>query len=558
MNCELVEPFSFNGRFAPVVGAEFFRDGELRFVNFAPRADGSYRTHFGPCISHNAVVYADNSHNLSLALRRLTGEREPEQPGADALLRTAQEDFIARNLGVFDELRHMYAPYFEDYLGAYEEARVHHADPHEKKMLRIAAWSEIEEKNTPFSTDLPIRSVRVKQKPIEYAKPGKKPRCIGDLGVAASLQGFRLTHFLKTAQDGVAFEYRGGTAVFVKSPDPHRLEEAFLNLITPPGRAYFVYFSDDSCLSMRHGAAVHLFNLDIKSCDASHTDSLFDLLEYIIPEGLAKDDIQLLTRQCGLPIRLVCKEDPRLVVILRSVCRVLFSGSVLTTAINNLANLLIFISIMQGDYDPTLVEGECVYINAAARRAGYLLSGTTPLGCPEELQFLKNSPVLDVTGVYRPMLNFGVLLRAMGTCHGDLPGRGELKPRAEAFSRGLLRGCYPFTSSDLTDAMWDTLGSGSEVLDRHTVESLAFKVEAASGYPTYRVDPLSFARRYKLDAVDYTELLETVCRLRFGEHYSGPCVNAILDVDYGLTSVEYGAGEYLNVAYPVDGLEALP
>lgn len=123
-------------------------------------------------------------------------------------------------------------------------------------------------------------------------------------------------------------------------------------------------------------------------------------------------------------------------VKLRSTCPVLYSGSTLTTFINNLASALICESIALSDIN-------CISdIEQAALRVGYKVS-IDACNRPCDLQFLKHSPA-GVTMF--PLLNVGVLLRASGFCRGDLPGRGDLEKRASRQQAMLLNGMYPHVS----------------------------------------------------------------------------------------------------------------
>lgn len=551
------EPYLYNERFQVIHGAQYFVNGMLDFGDYAPRADGAYRTHFGPSISHAGVVYAVNSRNLSYALRRLTGCRSPEIPGADQLMRERQAVFIAAHQGAAQALARQYEPYFNEYKGSYQEGFEHHADAHDKRLLRIHAWAEMTIENLPFGVGPVTKSVLVKQKGLEYAKPGKKPRCIGDLGVTASLVGFRLCHYLKIAQDSECFSYRGGVFRFCKSPDPFALENVFEELIHLRHRAYFVCFSDDSCLSLQGATRPRWFNLDISSCDASHTDELFELIERIVPEGICRHDMELVTAQCGQTIRLVCVEDPRRVVLLRAVCRLLFSGSVLTTAINNLANFLIFMSIMDADFPDTCTNGVYDGLAQAISRTGYTVTGCEPLEHPEDLQFLKNSPVLDTSGRWRPMLNLGVLFRSSGTCHGDLPGRGALRDRAHVFQRGLLRCTYPYTRFELLNAMLAAIGDGDATLPEDFLRDLRFKVIDNPLYPKYWATTDSILRRYRATLPDYYWALEQLRHAAYGDHLSGDFFERVLLKDYGLGCCRENAS-YLNLSYNIGREQALP
>lgn len=516
------------------------------------RGDGTYRTVFGPSVSHTGQIYADNNHNTNIATRRLTGTRLPNEPGLHQTLFVNQAQFVHDHQPFLCHIASLYAPYFEEYKGAEIEALEHHADPHEKKELRIKAMIELQEEGIYVDTEsLWLRKVWWKLKKNEWAKPGKKPRTIGDLGVAASLLGFRITNFLKTAQAAEVVEHNGGHFAFCKSPDPFELEKHFLNLYDPPGRFYFLYFSDDSCLAIRRpDGSVDRYNLDISSCDASHGNSIFDSLLKICPRGHVRDDMRRLVRQCAAPLKVYCDFDKDLQVHLKPKRPMLYSGSTITTGINNLANLLIGLAISELNYTGAVdAQGVSQEIVSAAARAGYILSGCSPLLHFEDVQFLKNSPVKDTNGHWKPLINFGVFLRASGTCNGDLPGRGPMRPRAEAFQRGLLSCTFPYTNSEVIDSLRATAGSGPIVVDRQLVDNFRYKVVANPAYAPYTVDTTSFCLRYRLCASEYSDLLNDFSIMNFGQHYHGDCVSKILEVDYGLKTTEHDGTNYLATSY---------
>jgi hypothetical protein len=447
-------------------------------------------------------------------------------------------------------LRASYAKHFEDYQGATLEALQHYADPHEKKLLRIHAMAElIENGDVEDSRSLWVKSVLWKLKKNEWAKPGKKPRSIGDLGVGASLLGFRLTHFLKTAQANEPVEINGGHMSFCKSPDPFELERHFKNLIDPPGRFYLLYFSDDACLAIRNPRTkkVDRYNLDISSCDASHGPGLFNELICLMPDGPTKDDMTRLVKQCAAPLRIYsCSGDKRERVVMRPTSPRLYSGSTITTGINNLANLCIGLAISQLDYTGVLDnDGVCQEIVRAAASAGYIITGANPLEFIEDIQFLKNSPVLDIQGNWRPLVNLGVFLRASGACNGDLPGTGPLRPRAEAFQRGLLKCTFPYASSALIGILNKRLGTGPTLITKDVADSMWYKTRDNPNYPPFIADDTSMYRRYGLDGVDVCELEYDFGSMGYGEHYHGPSVSKILDKDYGLKTVQCDNSNYL-------------
>ena len=523
--------YVYNGDFEILRGKQFFVHNEIVFpeTDNPVLSDNTTRTRAGPCFAHAALIYAANDANTRLAMRRLLGKRAPETPGLHEQLFANQREFFQRNAPFFDELRVKYAGYFADFHSSSEECEEHYADIHPKRLLRIRAYNELFESGLLFGKDERwVKTVLWKMKRDEWAKHGKKPRMIGDLGVAASLRGFRLTGMLKEAQFNESIQYKGGEIFFCKSPDPFALQYCFDQLINPTGAFFFVYFSDDSCLSIRHEGRIDRYNLDISSCDASHGPEVFNTLVNIMPEH-CRHDMQLLVDQCALPLRVVSYANPKHVAILKPTRPMLYSGSTITTAINNLANVAIVKAILDRGY----VGAESIALGA--QDAGYIVTGCKPLQFIEDLQFLKNSPVLDDSGVWRPMLNLGVLLRASGTCKGDLPGSGDLIPRARAQQRGLLRGSYPRTDFLLLDHMRAAMGEGIAFdcdLD------LSYKVVDNPDYPRFRVDEESLFRRYRLNSLEISDLLAfghfDVCH-----EFASSGVSKILSVDYGLTCVDH-------------------
>lgn len=421
------------------------------------KKDGSYFFFFGPCIADSGVVYGNTNHNVSLGLMRLTKVRIPLLHGYDQFLQAEQEDYILKHTNFITDLQLSYHQSFDDYTNMIDECEEHHADPHQKKELRIAARGDLIGENLYFdNTWMQLgRSTEYKLKTMEVAKPGKIPRLIGDLGVHASLQGFRLTYFMKKAMANNPIHINGGIIQYCPSPDPFCLEEVFHNLIDPPGRFYFVLFSDDSCLAYRHGDKILRFNVDISSCDASHTESLFNALRALFP-SLLQPEVDKLIDQCRAPITVYDRNVKRRKVKLEPKTPRLYSGSTLTTIINNVANILIAHSISNSTITCA------VDVIKAAARTGYIV---TCEDCDDwhKLQFLKHSPVRCSDGVVRPLLNIGVLLRLSGRCKGDLPGskKTPLEVRAKTFQASLLRGAYPKASFTLIDRMKANAGAPS-------------------------------------------------------------------------------------------------
>jgi hypothetical protein len=419
----------------------------------------------------------------------------------------------------------------------FEAAEDHHADEHPKRQLRVMAWSDLitmEGRGYSCCDRLWLRRVLYKMKRDEYSKPGKYPRMIGDLGVAASLQGFYVTKLMKQvmAEVPIKFEYRGKMMVaeFCALPEPENLTRIFGELLEPQTDYYLVYFSDDACLSVRTSEGVYVYNLDIKWCDGSHGDSIFRAMVEITPTHM-QADMEILVEQCTLPIEVrdVDDKEMRRRVILKPRGPRLYSGSTVTTFINNVANMMIGLSILEaGAITP-------LEINRAASTVGYAVS-VDLCEQPQDIQFLKHSPVYDVNGDLRAMLNIGVLLRASGACHGDLPGQGEVLTRARMFQNALITGMYPRCEFTLRSNMLRNTQEPSQMVRDVVAQRLEYVVSDTG--QRFEVESTELFRRYRLTAseVEEVEIGFGCLPVQWEANESG--LEKILTKDYGLITIE--------------------
>lgn len=467
-------------------------------------------------------------------MRRLTAVREPQREGYDKQLFDNQYTFLQEHTEFINELQRLYFTAFDDYKGAVVEAIEHYDDVHPKRALRRQAFADLSETGD-IETITWTSEVTYKMKPDEWAKPGKYPRMIGDLTCPASLRGFRATEFLKIAQSERPVFVNGGEIQFVKSPDPFAMEDVFKKLRHPPGRFYAAVFSDDSCFSVRVGDEVHMYNLDISSCDGSHGPAVFEAYRRLYPPIFEKD-ADALIEQCKMPISVYSVGCARDCVVLRPKTPMLYSGSTITTSINNLASMLIYYSITLGPYTgvQSIVDG--------AARVGYIVTAEK---CEDfrDLQFLKHSPVIDELGCLRPLLNLGVLLRASGVCRGDLPGKKSesLIVRAKKFQSALLQGAYPRATFELLENMRSSCGDPNGV-SSHVQQTLslvksefAYKVVDNPLYPTFRVAEHELYARYRLTDLEIAEVTGDFGKSGVGSKHCTSGLSKILMKDYGLS-----------------------
>lgn len=543
--CYVEKPYVFNDSFVCVAGHRYWVNHELVFgldTQSTPwqrpvdcKPDGTYRTIFGPSVPIDAVIYQNNDDNVSKGLRRLTACRIPPLPcwsfhGWEYHLRKNQVNFLRDNHDELVELAQSYAVHVGPFQGVFMEACRHYADPHPKQKLRVQAMSDMTNTGQ-LGARLWLKHVTYKMKKDEYAKPGKMARMIGDLKVPASLQGFRVTALLKEALGKQVNQFRGGAWRFCKSATADLLQEQFDLLITPPGIFYFAFFSDDSCLSVRGRDGVYRFNMDISSCDASHTDELFQLLSDLTPE--LRDEMVLLADQCRCDIRIysVARNiGNKRFVQLRPKGARLYSGSTITTYINSVSQLVMMLAFSTLPFRDMGVAEAGVAIENACLQAGYVVT-LEQCDLVEDIQFLKYSPAMDASGRYRPLLNLGTLLRTSGVCRGDLPGRGSVVERALRFQKALLTGMSPGTSHPLIDVMRRRCDHAT--LDAESVKKATELLYEKMAGVEATFDLISSTKRYRLTAGEAHEMVESMGVAGVGDVVYTDGIDKIMRKDYG-------------------------
>lgn len=509
----------------------------------ALRDDGSYLTIFGWNFSNSGITYGACDATVAAALENRFLNCRPGGQELEVEYRQNQYDFCHASLGFLELIREYATPHFESYTDALTEAYEHHADPHQKKQLRIAGFHELRAAGTYADTVWIDQYVLAKLKKAETAKNGKAPRIILDMGIPASLEGFRVTQFMKEALDGVLIPIDDGHVEFCKAPSPTRLREVFERLMNPPGRFYAVVHSDDSCFSVRlEEGTVRMYNLDISKNDVSH-EHTFDALIHATPV-VGQDDMRAACDQGLKPMRIKSLVHPERSTILAPRTRKMYSGMTITTIINSIASMLIVRSIAK---DKAVTPDEIV---VAAAKVGFILTIDEAVTY-HELQFLKHSPVYDIDGKLQALINVGVVLRASGQCKQDLPGRSAvpLEERARQFQSALLQGLGPRCHYQFLDNLKRSCAGGTtaEAISRVHKDVLAYKFEDNDEGDSFTVESSEVFKRYKLTELMARNLEEHALELGFGKAYTGEAVNLILEKDYGLQSLsDPHSGELLD------------
>lgn len=465
------------------------------------------------------MIYGNTNESVAVAMRaRMFACRIPPTSWSrgrlewDQLLSSNQKASVAMHYNLLREHSRQYHDHIQ-FTDLLQEVTEHHDDPHPKAKLRIRAFEE-ELLVYGFKSSHWGKNdyVTAKLKKDELAKTGKAPRVIVDLGVPMSLVGFRLTKFMKNIFAEPLYIH-GGVAQYCDKPSHDALKHHFHQLHSPDLKFHFVFFSDDSCWAVRT-ATRHMrrFNVDIKSCDVSHR-STFQLLYAVVPV-MDHPVLDALIAQLSKKIVIRDVNEYKRKVVIQFDGPTLFSGSTLTTVLNNLAQWLAASCLKVDDLE---VDPERA-ISEAYDRAGFMV--TIDEVSFAEVQFLKHSPVYDTNDQLRPVLNLGVLLRASGTCRGDLPSGPSFEERARTFQSGLVQGMYPYTRFTLVNRL---RGRPTEA---HTNKHVVSTAES------FTVSDDALYLRYSLTQAEIDELNDIFGTASTGDFVSLTAIDKILALDY--------------------------
>jgi hypothetical protein len=533
------KPFEFNMRFEVVQGERWFGDGDLDFC-VPESAEREYYTVYGPVFASRTMHYRVDDRGLRGAVRRLTCVREVEIPDLHFDLKESQDTFPLRRRSLVQrwqshlrrELR-IIIPCSPDTEGDRSDW-VHQTHP---KRVQRENWYRGHEDDGGWYTrrNWAEKGVNYVCKPGETLAEGKYLRAIGDLGVAAAGLGGYYMDWLKAAFE-IPYIVFGCEAKFIKTPDKEVLKGVFADLMDCRHRLVMRFFSDDSCIAMRCDDGVFLCNMDISACDGSNYDSIFQVLLGSLPSDIHKRELRKVFAQLREKCRIRSTQS-RKQVVLRPLHHTLYSGSTLTTSVNNMAEIFMFLA-MVATLPPRLTRVECpTFLQAAAADAGFLVK-VQACQFPEDLQFLKHSPHTSL-GEFYPVLNAGVLLRNFGTCWGDLPGRQAqgLHRRAATYTSDVVRSYVHAGKTQLFDAFRETFVISSTAEGCRDPHYLSATAKRGSGYADKSIDPESFALRYRVSTSEVEEFIFILRHLGVGERYSSPLVDRILAVDYGYQPV---------------------
>lgn len=452
--------------------------------------------------------------------------RKPATPGKDAELRANQRRFLASHstrLGV------ILAAVVGDYesMDVTLSAYLLRYFPHIKRALRQREYDRYADTGQCGKIAW-IGTVTWKNKRSEYIGDNKRPRCIVDLKVPASLQGAEYAAWCKHQIDNVPI-HLGDTCSYCLAKCTYEgLTQAFQRLISSEDRRTLVYFSDDSVLSVNVNGSRRWYNLDISACDMSHTPDLFHRFfeHFKTPQDLREAFIGMITANI-----VVNSVDGKHYMLLKPRELHLQSGITLTTVINDYACMNLAYSLELADC--TTPEG----IISAAAAAGYLIT-LQECSTPAHIQFLKFSPLECTDGVVRPILNLGVVLRASGTCRGELQGPTSepLDSRARRQQTALMQGMLTtFHHQDVELLNPNAPLTGRERIEDSTGFSYLWRDELLTNAYKAPLAKYAFLQRYTCATQnDWDEFAALLRQTGFGITVNCRFVAIVMQMDYAM------------------------
>jgi hypothetical protein len=497
------------------------------------RKRGTYDTIFQPFFGKGGwVVYGETRNNLERALAaRVANKRDNEDK---LLFNHSRLTLFGRGVcrvrhSIFSCIRRHLHKKLNDISDDISE-RVKFAQlPSAKRRIKLLALIDVINSS---EYSLFVTHIRGKLKLYEKAKPGKNPRLIGDYTTPGSLLAGYLCEIAKSAfvgcQDGYSqhgFDVCGMYSEFVKSTDSATLDRVGDMLVNDTRNMHF-HHSDDSLLKLDG----KLYELDISSCDSSNGQPIFDIVSWLFEGTQYKDIIERCIGQCslGLKVRDPCNYSNS--VKLQGIRPFEYSGSTLTTLLNEIASTLIGIQI---SFDKSNTSEQVIN---SAMSVGYNVSLVLRDNM-SQATLLKNS--WDGT---RSFLNLGAILRSFGTFSGDLPGSSKipLDIRCEDFCASLV---IAYKHSGLT-SVYKALarrycyhtGYYDDVV-KHNL-SYSYNSEFARG----DISDKAIIDRYCVTQSQIDELNYYITFRPMFQVLSLPIIDKIYFVDYGLKVVDLCTG----------------
>lgn len=471
---------------------------------------------------HSGLVYKKSVNNMDLGFRRQTCIREPSDPSIEAALLVGHKNLFLGNRTsrrfrgsmwraldtMKSRLKIILANKFKDMIEDVWECA---QQIHDKRDLRLNAYASLDDMGKLLSR-LFMDHVRIKLKCPEYAKYMKYPRTIGDYTTEGSLLGGHVTPLLKELFSQLLL-LDGDSFRFVEKPTPRELVEVFEEHRFAKNNV-FTFHSDDNMVTLQCVDGPVSFNLDISSCDISNGLPIFEyLLRICEDDPWMHDIVSRLVEQCKTKAVVYNPVFPKEKFRFKTARPIEYSGSLLTTTLNNIASLLISLSISFSFRTKKILRKDAAAaISKCAKSIGYLVT-VEEWKRVEDSQFLKYSWSSTAGLVF----NMGPLIRSLGSCDGDAPrilGRPKATVTEKLWehARGVMLGTAHYGNNSILHAL-------------RTLFRIPSSVDS--------IDDTILHNRYGLSGGEVEGFVKLIAEIRPGVYINHIAVSKIMSKDYG-------------------------
>jgi hypothetical protein len=520
----------------------FKYEGKLPFKTWMSNKEyDGYDTFFGPFAACPWSTYKKSPANLQSAFLRLSSARENEeflqrQQSKNLRVRGRRFNrFLRSRLGRVKELITWYFGQLGD---NWVETIKSAVARHPKRELRKRAILNLVGMGASLDTIF-MERVQGKVKVPEFAKPGKKPRLIGDFSTEGSLVCGFLVPIVKAAFIEDALSSQDADYMFIGSAKPAEIDHGFQVLLESEKKLRHIFHSDDSSISIGLNGVDYPFNVDISSCDAGNGKPVFDVLEWLCSgSAYFVTNFQKAIKQCTRKLVLRNPFMPGEVVTCKPTRPTEFSGTQLTSILNNIASFSIGLRI---EYEMRRKQNLHAsqlrdMIIRCANAVGHNVT-VEPCDRIEKIQFLKYSPTV-IDGRVTSFMNVGVLLRAIGHTDGDLPGRTGPKKtgvweRARAFVGSVTNGFKNGGENTIFRTLADKYPLPKGKWSKHFEAKVLARKPYLENAPGRGVIPDSaILNRYGLESADIMRICDMIRASDVGYSFHDPAVRKIMSVDY--------------------------
>jgi hypothetical protein len=415
--------------------------------------------------------------------------------------------------------------------------------PHDKKKLYQSWFQKLLYLGSNSYSQIILETIKVKNK-IELSKPGKHIRLYVTYGMAYMNASFIYVFLKKLC--ATVYDLKD-----LNLPFPVRIQ-IHMSLDTSSSLDPFYeglqihIYSDDMAFMFRRGLFTFKGDIDIASCDAGNTFSIFGVLFYVIDAlgfgALIQNNFRVLRQPIVIenPLNKLARVYEFLKV--RPVHLFQGSGCPETTMVNDLASYTIGVATavriahhLQAGLPIEDLDFPSAIFEAAAE-VGHMVT-VKECSCMEETTFLKHSPMMSEQGHYVNVLNLGAILRSLGSYLGDLEAKSlnittsafrrlSAEARVELYIGSVVAGHVHEPASLIMDALRARFPAKSALKTRY--------FQSTHDRSHYSIPLESFQRRYGGTDAEWHTLAEQIQALRFGEIRFAPIWDTIMAVDYGL------------------------